>query len=263
MSALALVYAGQGVCGPSASALKKQLKAILDPSISVVKVDGEYLRTKDWEDKTAVLVMGGGSCGCWDQDLQDVGIEKIERYVRGGGKYIGFCAGAYFASRVSSFNQREKSRLLAFFPGKAIGPLVDEADYLSLRAARVVDVSYKFRWSVEDGALYYQGGCLFDVEGDSSTVEIMSVYRALGKAAAVFCKVGKGCAYLDGTHPEFIWKASLKIGDNEVYAELAGKLSTQEVFRQKVWEEIGTKLALRIRGQPLIKRDELNFLPVY
>ncbi len=249
MSTLALIYAGQGACRPSVSALKKQLKALLDPSISVVKIDGEYLRTKDWEDKTVVLVMGGGSCSYWDQDLQEVGIEKIRRYVMGGGKYIGICAGAYFASSVSYFNMNgtslEKNRSLAFFPGKAIGPLVD-GDYLSLRAARAANISYKFSGSAENGALYYQGGCLFDVEEDSDGVEIMSTYRDLGKAAAVFCKVGKGCAFLDGTHPEFVWSASLGKGADAVYGELVGKLSVQEVFRERVWEEIGAKLALPI-----------------
>ncbi len=249
MSTQALVYADRGVCGPSATALKKQLKSLLDPSISVLKVDGEYLRTKAWEGKTAVLVMGGGSCGCWDEELQAKGIEKIERYVKEGGRYIGICAGAYFASAESYFELSdriiERSRPLAFFPGKAMGPLVDEDDYLSLKAARAAEVCYKFRGLAEEGSLYYQGGCLFDVEEDSATVEVMSTYRGLGKAAAVFCKVGKGCAFLDGTHPEFVWQVSLSKGTDEVYCELVGKLSMQEVFRQRVWEEIVKKLGLK------------------
>jgi biotin--protein ligase len=246
MTTQALVYADQG--SPSAAALEKQLKLLLDPSISVVKVNGEYLRTEAWEDKTAVLVMGGGSCRNWDEQLQAEGIEKIERYVRGGGKYIGFCAGAYFASATSCFNLKgriiEKSRPLAFFPGNAVGPLVDEEDYLSLEAARAAEVSYKFRGIAEEGALYYQGGCLFAMEGGSAAVEIMSTYREIGKASAVFCKVGKGCAFLDGTHPEFVWEASLGKGSCEIFSELVCKLSVQEVFRQRVWEEIGAKLGL-------------------
>lgn len=246
----ALIFADKGVCLPSADALSHQLRSFLDPSISVLKVDGEYLRTKTWEDKTVVLVMGGGSCRDWDEQLQADGIEKIERYVKGGGKYIGICAGAYFASRVSYFilSDRiiEKSRPLAFFPGKAMGPLVEEDDYLSLKAARAAKVCFKIRGSFEVGDIYYQGGCLFDVEEDSAAVEIMSTYRDLKKAAAVFCKVGKGCAFLDGTHPEFVWSASLGIGANAAYSELVEMLSVQEVFRQRVWEEIGVKLGLPV-----------------
>ncbi len=250
MSLQALIYADKGVCLPSANALEEQLKALLDPSISVLKVDGEYLRTKSWEAKTVVLVMGGGSCRYWDEQLQELGIEKINRYVREGGRYMGFCAGAYFASAESYFELSdriiEKSRPLAFFPGKAMGPLVDRDDYLSLKAARAAEVSYKIRGVLKAGALYYQGGCLFDIEKDSDAVEIMSTYRGLEKAAAVFCKVGEGCAFLDGTHSEFKWQASLGEG---CYSELAGKLSAQEMFRQEVWEEIGVKLKLPVRVQ--------------
>ncbi len=246
----ALVYADQGICLPSANALEGQLKSLLDPSISVLKVNGEYLRTSDWEDETVVLAMGGGRCSCWDEQLQAEGIQKIQRYVKGGGKFIGFCAGAYFASAKSRFELSdriiEKSRPLAFFPGKAMGPLVDRDDYLSLKAARAAEVCFKIRGSIEVGALYYQGGCLFDVEEDSAAVEIMSTYRGLGKAAAVFCKVGNGYAFLDGTHPEFIWQASLGKGADTVYSELVGKLSEQEVFRTRVWKEIGAKLALPV-----------------
>jgi biotin--protein ligase len=247
----ALVYVDQGVCIPSAKALEGQLKALLDPSIAVFEVDGEYLRTQNWEEKTVVLAMGGGSCRYWDVQLQGEGIEKIQRYVKEGGRYIGVCAGAYFACAESRFELSdrtiEKSRPLAFFPGRALGPLVDSDDYLSLRAARAADVCFKMKGSSEVGALYYQGGCLFDVEEDSAAVEIMSRYRGLGKTAAVFCKVGKGCAFLDGTHPEFAWSASLSNGAGSFYGDLVGKLSAQEVFRQRVWEEIGMKLALPVR----------------
>jgi len=253
MSLQALVYADKGVCLPSADALEGQLKALLDPSVEVFKVDGEYLRTKPWEDKTVVLVMGGGSCRYWDEQLQMEGIEKIIRYVRGGGKYMGFCAGAYFGSAESCFElsgrRVVKSRPLAFFPGKAIGPLVDGDDYLSLKAARAAEVSFKIRGISELGALYYQGGCLFDIEEDSAAVEIMSTYCGLGKAAAVFCKVGEGLAFLDGTHPEFEWSASWGEGAESSFRHLAGKLSAQEVFRQRVWGEIGEKLKLPLKEQ--------------
>jgi glutamine amidotransferase-like uncharacterized protein len=164
---------------------------------------------------------------------------------------MGFCAGAYFASAESSFELSdrtiEKRRPLAFFPGKAIGPLVNRDDYLSLKAARAAEVCYKIRGVSEVGALYYQGGCLFDLEKDSADVEIMSTYSGLEKAAAVFCKFGKGYAFLDATHPEFEWAASLGEEAESCYRELAGKLSVQEVFRLKVWEEIGFKLQLPVR----------------
>ena len=245
------MYVDKGVCLPSAHALAEQLRSLLDPSISVLKVDAHYLRTEAWEDQTVVLAMGGGICSQWDENLQDEGISKIDHYVTGGGKFIGDCAGAYFASAESCFTLSdrliEKNRKLRFFPGKALGPLVQTDQYLSLGAARAASVSFKIRGSWEEGSLYYQGGCLFEIEKDCGYVEMMSIYRGLDKAASVFCRVGKGCAFLSGTHPEFQWSSSLTEKTGSFYSGLVERLSAQEAFRKKVWEEIGAKLGLPLK----------------
>ncbi|HUD02085.1 MAG TPA: BPL-N domain-containing protein [Rhabdochlamydiaceae bacterium] len=243
----ALVYEDKGVCLQSANAVVGQLKSVLDPAVSVFKVDSLYLKTEPWEDNTAVLVMGGGSCSAWDEELGAEAIEKIHRYVMRGGRYIGLCAGAYFASAECRFRLMTKKRPLAFFPGLAIGPLVPMDDYLSLTAARAAEVCFKIRGFPQMGSVYYQGGCFFDIEGDTAAVEIMSTYRSLGKAAAVFCRVGKGCAFLDGTHPEFKWQASLSAGSDYYFKELVEKLSLQETFRQNIWKEIGIKMGFPLR----------------
>jgi biotin--protein ligase len=248
----ALVYLDEGVCRQSAHALVEQLEDILDPSISVLKVDSAYLKTESWEDKTVVVVMGGGVCSTWDKQLGFEGIEKIGQYVFKGGRYMGLCAGAYFACAESRFeldDQKpiEKTRPLAFFSGKAIGPLILTDDYLSMTAARAAEVSYKIRGFSQIGSLYYQGGCFFDLKEDTADVQIMSYYHRLGKASALFCKVGRGFALLDGTHPEFKWSASLSAGADCFYAELVQELSSQEDFRRKVWEEIREKLTLPLR----------------
>ncbi len=246
---MALVYVDQGVCLPSAEALVKQLTSLLDPAVAVLKVDGQYVKSQPWQDKAIVFVMGGGNCRYWDEQLGAEGVEKIQRYVLGGGKFMGFCAGAYFAAAESIFvlsnGSIKKSRPLAFFPGKAFGPLVENADYLSVEAARAANISFKIKGVLEMGSLYYQGGCFFDIEEDSDDVEIMGRYRSLDKTSAVICKCGDGLALLDGTHPEF--KFDVSLGSESLYGQLAGKLALQEEFRMKVWQEIGSKLMLPVR----------------
>ncbi len=245
----ALVYMDEGVCRSSADALVGQLEAMLDPSISVIKVDSDYLKAELWEDKTIALVMGGGTCSSWDRHLGIEGVEKIRQYVFKGGRYIGLCAGAYFASAETRFELSgqtpiERKRPLAFFPGKAMGPLIQTDEHLSLAAARAAEVSFKIKGSSQIGSLYYQGGCFFDLEEDTADVEVMSYYQSVGKASAVFCKVGRGFALLDGTHPEFKWSEGLSKGAHSSYAELVRNLASQEDFRRNVWQEIGDKLAL-------------------
>ena len=92
----ALVYEDEGVSFSSAEALVQQLQNILGPSITVKKVNSAYLANEPWEDKTDVVAMGGGKCSLWEVQLGDKGMLKIHQYVLRGGKYIGFCAGAYF-----------------------------------------------------------------------------------------------------------------------------------------------------------------------
>jgi biotin---protein ligase len=238
----ALVYVDQGVCQPSAEAVRKELQSLLGPSIAVLKVGSNYLKDEKWEDKTVVLALGGGTCRQWDENLGPVGIAKIHDYVVKGGHYIGICAGAYFASAEVEFGEMKKTRALSFFSGRAIGPLVDVEDHLALKGARAAEVSFKIRDKVLQGLVYYQGGCLFDIDEDTEEVEIVGRYERLNKAASLCCKVGKGRAFLCGPHPEFEWTpAGIK---ESYYAELSQKLSAQEPYRRKIWEEIGIRLKL-------------------
>jgi biotin--protein ligase len=249
----ALVYLDEGVCRQSAEALAQQLEEILDPSIAVIKVDSFYLKTEAWENRTVALVMGGGVCSIWDERLGTEGIDKIRRYVHQGGNYIGICAGAYFACKETRFeiglSSIEKKRDLSFFPGKAIGPLVQTDEPLSLSAARAAKVYFD---GEEEGSLYYQGGCFFEAEREDPEVEIMGRFRKLSphKAAAVYCRAGRGGAFLCGLHPEFKWSASLSAKADRVYAKLVRKLSPHETFRQNVWKAAGRKLSLPMKFKP-------------
>ena len=238
----ALVYLDEGVCYPSAEALSKQLKTLLGPSIDVLKVDSHYLKTEAWQGRTVILAMPGGKCRFWDEKLGAEGINKIHDYVMKGGRYLGVCAGAYFAAAEAEFDKMGKKRALSFFPGKAIGPLMATDDYLQLKAARALPVTFKIQDHLVQGAVYYQGGCFFDIEEDSENVEIVSRYEGINKAASLFCRVGKGQAFLCGQHPEFEW-SPVKCQES-YYEELSEALSAQEPYRRMIWEEIGRKLKI-------------------
>ncbi len=251
----ALIFHDKGVNEQSVLALEHQLKEILDPKVVINKVDAKYLATQAWEERTVVLVMGAGICSEWDILLGEMGIRKIEQYVRKGGKFIGLCAGAYFVSAESRFeipNQKaiEKKRSLRFFDGKAIGPLVHAEDYLSSLAARAAEVCFKIQDHLENGSLYYQGGCYFSIDHDTKHTQILARYRHLAylRAAAIKCKVGKGAAFLCGLHPEFSWPKKLKESGDHALTKLAKLLCDQESFRKRIWKLIGKTLKLPLRS---------------
>jgi biotin---protein ligase len=231
MTLEALVYAGKGVSSLGAEALVKQLQKKFT---TVKMVDSAYLTSTAWEKTTAVLAMGGGTCGAWEEALGEAGVAKIHRYVMEGGKYLGFCAGAYFASSHSSFQAREKKRLYFLFEGRAVGPLWETENHLAPESAKAVVVSWKMGEEMRVGKLYYQGGCYFDLPKDNSSVEVLGMYEEIGKPAAILCRVGKGTAILCGPHPEFVWKG-LQLGSDEIWNSLVEKLEPEEEFREKVW----------------------------
>jgi biotin--protein ligase len=226
-----LVYAD----GLSADALVLELQKKL-PSHRVKKVDSAYLKDQAWEDKTATLVMGAGKCTEWESGLGEEGVKKIHDYVVNGGHYLGFCAGAYFASSQSCFQGREKTRALSLFEGKAIGPLWNTENYLAPESAKAAKVSWTIGHEVVKGKLYYLGGCYFEMPSKSS-VKVVGVYEEIAKPAAILCTVGKGKAFLCGLHPEFVWK-DLTYGHNASINSLIDELQPEEPFREKIWSEL-------------------------
>src|SRR5262245_2235164 len=122
-----LVYSDVGTYEQSTEAIVLQLKQSL-PWLKIKKINSQYLCSKSWENKSDVLVMGGGMCGEWEKNLQVEGMRKIRDFVLNGGKYLGICAGAYFGASESIFSLVgkpiiEKMRPLQFYQGRAIGPL--------------------------------------------------------------------------------------------------------------------------------------------
>lgn len=222
-----LVYEDQDVQGAEECAV--QLREIFGPNICIKKVDSHYLKSTAWEKHTIALVMGGGKCSQWDANLGDEGIQKIRNYVRGGGKYIGICAGAYYACAESRFaNLAPKQRALSFFSGRAIGPLTNSC---------VAEVAFKLNGIWTNGSLYYQGGCYFETRENDPNTEVLAYYRDFEKAAAVRCKVEKGEAFLIGLHPEYVWDKLNCIMDERILL-IAEALHPHEFFRKQVWREI-------------------------
>jgi hypothetical protein len=68
-----------------------------DPNLTVKIVSPEDIRAGKLADFD-VLVQSGGSGGGQGRALEEEGRQRIRTFVRGGGAYIGICAGSYLAS---------------------------------------------------------------------------------------------------------------------------------------------------------------------
>ncbi|KAJ9084243.1 biotin holocarboxylase synthetase [Entomophthora muscae] len=144
--------------------------------------------------------------------LSDYPMKNLIEFVNGGGKFIGFCAGSYYASGRCEFEVGDAklevigNRPLKFFPGTCRGATFKGFDYTSEAGARAAYVTLSH--SGDMLPIYYNGGGAFVDAGKYPEVETLATYNGLNNttpnAAVVLCKVGKGAALLSAVHPEYI-----------------------------------------------------------
>ncbi|KAJ3495840.1 hypothetical protein NLG97_g3098 [Lecanicillium saksenae] len=125
----------------------------------------------------------------------------IRDYVANGGRYIGFCLGAYMAS---------DSPGLGFLPREA--EVDAECDQKGAQVPddrdTVIQVDWRFSSgpnagkTVKDRWIYYQEGNLVKDFPENSTSFVIARYSTTGNIAATLNKYGDGWVGTTGPHPE-------------------------------------------------------------
>ncbi|BEI87350.1 uncharacterized protein CcaverHIS019_0100680 [Cutaneotrichosporon cavernicola] len=206
-----LVYSGPGVSPLSLSHTLLTLSLHLLPHYTVQPVSASLLSSEPWEEHCALLVIPGGRDLPYVEELslKTKATTRIADYVRDGGRYLGLCAGAYFASAEVRFDvggtkEVTGKRALAFFPGTCAGPTHAGFDYGSESGAKAV--SLIARDKVLD-LIYYNGGGHFIMPAPLPGVQVVARYAEPpspdADIAAVQITRGKGKALLLSVHPEY------------------------------------------------------------
>lgn len=207
------------------------LRRLLSPNYAVIPVTGDMIIKEPWQATCAAVVFPGGADQGYCRTLNGAGNRRIRQYVEQGGKYIGFCAGGYYGSKRCEFEVGNRllevigDRELAFYPGTARGCAFRGFVYHSEKGARAAELLVN-KSQLASGSTpnvlksYYNGGGTF-VDAPKFAdqgVEILADYNERldvdsgdGKAAVVYCKVGRGAALLTGPHPEFVFGFSKPI----------------------------------------------------
>ncbi|KAJ9084247.1 biotin holocarboxylase synthetase [Entomophthora muscae] len=150
------------------------------------------------------------------EHLAGEGNIRIRTFVENGGKFIGFCAGAYYSCGRVEFElgtklQMAAVRPLKFFPGLGRGAAFRGFDYESEDGARAAPITFEFlqAYPTLKCPVYWDGGGAFINAHLTSNVSVLATYDAISdeseNAAAVLCKVGDkgGEALLSFVHPEY------------------------------------------------------------
>lgn len=127
---------------------------------------------------------GGGSLrSAWRHLRRDADV--ITDYVSGGGRYLGFCLGAYLAGHTPG---------LGLLDGDADQYIASPGAEIAHESAAVLEVT----WAGHPRRVYFQDGCTFT---HGAQTEVVARY-ANGAPAAVVNGYGRGRVAAVGPHPE-------------------------------------------------------------
>ncbi|BFZ53994.1 biotin holocarboxylase synthetase [Savitreella phatthalungensis] len=209
-----LVYAGAGTSKSSVRGALATLTLLLTPYYSVRTIDARALIEEPWASSTALLVVPGGRDVPFCAALRGRGTDAIRSFVSKGGKYLGLCAGAYFAASRCEFEASSADmavvgdRDLGFFPGVVRGCAFEGFSYDSEIGARAVSIQPSTQ--MPPFRCYWNGGGVFVDAIEKPGVEVIARYSESadsivvggGDACVVKCDVDRGVAVLSAVHPE-------------------------------------------------------------
>lgn len=276
-----LVYSGRGTTTESVKHTLESLRLHLSPYYAVVAVSESALLNDPWQYKTAMLVIPGGADLPYCEALNGRGNERITQFVKKGGKFIGFCAGGYYASARCEFEVGNLSmevsgpRELKFFPGTAKGCAHKGFVYDSHEGSRAVtmDVNVGAFEGLPDievpprATVFYNGGGMFIGASKFPNVEVLARYTGQtdvaddDMAAVIHCKVGKGEVLLCGTHPEFTLTLLKPSELDTHFKEVTAEIEKHETERTDFLRACLAKIGLKVNDDTSVSVPRLT--PIY
>lgn len=187
------LYTGRGTWDADLVTLRNFLA---EYNLTSVEIDQETVSSGDLNALCDILVFVGGASAQYLNHIDNH--TNIRSFVENGGCFVGFCAGAYYASSTMRWNGNLHDYPLELFPGEAAGPYFQWGSLAAIDLNPEVDFNRNFPDAVE---MWYFGGPCFT--GFSETnVDVLARYRANSEAAVIAFSFGKGRVLLSGPHPE-------------------------------------------------------------
>jgi biotin--protein ligase len=223
-----------------------------------------------------MIVIPGGRDLPFVRDLDDSGVSlRLAKWIRSGGKYIGLCAGGYFASKQVVFEPHRSlqvvgERRMKLFLGQARGCCFPGFVYESEQGARAVGVNVDGRRVYT----YYNGGCTFlpDAEekcdvlatyADPMDFEMSQEFPQLhleNAPAAIMTYPGKGQALLSGVHVEYDGQL-MSSTDND--PQMIQMLQKTDPLRRQVFKTWLARMGLRVADEDSLLPPPHSTLHVY
>lgn len=204
---LALVWAGKGACEDGCYTATAKMAKMAGFQVQLVTTENF---SQELLDKATIWLQPGGNAIEVSNDFGPHRMQMLRDFVARGGRYVGFCAGAFFSDAwVDDFNT---------VPGLGITPVVT-ADF-SKEALGSDEVILDVNWAGRMRHIYFNEGGTFKLETYTPDVKVFAHYQTEGLPglpAAWENTFGQGRVVVTGTHPEAPpkWREDLNKEDED------------------------------------------------
>ncbi len=205
---LVLIYSGAGSCTDGCAEAAAEIPARMGFRIQYVKpeeIKPELLKT------AKVWMQPGGDAIVAAKAMGPEGLSAIREFVRAGGGYVGFCAGAFLSDKTVDNSD--------VTPGLGILP-IGTFDY-PLDSHNGDGAMTWINWGGRPRHLFFNGGGSFYLNKSigqiSPEVKVLATFVADGLPATIETTFGKGRVVVSGAHPEatYAWKSEGGLVDED------------------------------------------------
>jgi len=205
---VALVYSGPGACAEDCVTAAENIALMAGMETKRVKQNAlTIFSTKKDVEKlfhdVAVWIQPGGTSVDAMKAMTPRLKSEIQNFVRSGGGYVGFCAGAFASTDIVGDSNTH---------GLGLIPGMSHLYPIPTTEATIEPVN----WQGKTRYLYWEGGPYLDQVANVPGTEIIGTYGN-GTVAAVRSQVGKGRAFVSGIHPEAPqwWRTYYDLNDKD------------------------------------------------
>lgn len=189
----------------------KNLKAFFQKeNLSFHSKNHQDLRGGDLAGETpGLLIMPGGESWVYLEDLEEEGAENIRNFVRGGGSYLGICAGAFYATSHREGGAATGPYGIGLLEGTAVDPT-------ALEWPGFIEGVMTFKWNLshwltkgysERVKMLLYGGPSFEfsqAEAQEKKIEVVQRFQVNGQPSMIRFHYGKGKVFLAAPHFEVL-----------------------------------------------------------
>lgn len=187
---VALVYKGIGGCRSCAEAAARAVRRF---DLEIKYVSASEVTEEIFED-ALLWVQPAGNAISAANALGTERLAMIRKFVKNGGRYVGFCAGAFLAD--TNVDDDGKVKGLGLLPFASADYEVNDKDNIDM---------VWINWGKERRHIFFNGGATFLIPElllNKNEVQVLATYEETDKPATVHVTFGRGQVVVSGAHPE-------------------------------------------------------------